>query len=347
MWKDKTLGKTQIRAWHKRFLSGDEETSDKKRPGRPCSKCTPENITKVRDLLQAEGKLSLREVCQRTGLRMGVVVRIVKKELNLKRQAPKFMPTELSDAQKADRKELCDQNIERLCQSPNPEEFLQCVITGDETWINTCEQETKLESSVWLPPKAPRPKKAIQIPGNKKSMLTLFCDAKGVILMDWLQPKETIDSIQYVKTLAKLKEAIRQKRPNLWKSKSFWVHHDNASQHTSFHTTKHIERWNLKILPHPPNSPDLAPCNFGFFPKLKVALRGRRFATVKDLQKEVRKILLSWEPKVFNDILHDLVCRWQKCSAANGSYFEGDNVQIDPLFVLETPDCESSNSDSD
>ncbi len=84
IWGDKTMCKTQIRQWHKRFLNGETDTVDKKRTGRPRSKCTPENIEKVSDLLQEHGKLSLRAICGRTGLSMGVVIRIVKKELKLK-----------------------------------------------------------------------------------------------------------------------------------------------------------------------------------------------------------------------------------------------------------------------
>ncbi len=143
VWREKTLGKTQIWHWHKHFLNGLNETADKKRTGRPRTKTTPENIQMVSELLQQEGKLSLRDICARTGLKMGVVVRIVKKELHLKRRAPKFMPTELTDAQKETRKEVSDQNIESLCAAENPEDFLHSIITGDETWINTCEQETK------------------------------------------------------------------------------------------------------------------------------------------------------------------------------------------------------------
>lgn len=176
-------------------------------------------------------------------------------------------------------------------------------------------------------------------------MLTLFCDCKGVVMMEWLQPKQTIDSEQYIKTLAKLKECIRQKRPQMWKDKSFLIHHDNASPHSSFMTQQKINKWGLTQLPHPPNSPDIAPCDYGFFPKLKAALRGRRFQTVKQLQQEVRRILLSWKPQVFNDILHEMVGRWQKVCAADGHYFEGDNISIDPLFVRD-PDTDSD-SDSD
>ncbi len=125
------------------------------------------------------------------------------------------------------------------------------------------------------------------------------------------------------------------------------MHHDNASPHTSFHTMKHINKWGLQLLPHPPNSPDMAPCDFGFFPKLKSELRGRRFGTIKELQTEVRRILLSWDEEIFNDIMHDMVARWQKCSAAQGCYFEGDNITIDPLFVWGEQETDEETDDSD
>ncbi len=347
VWRDRTMCKTQVRFWHKRFKNGQEETDDNKRCGRPRTKVIQENIDKVGALLEAEGRLSLREVCDRTGLKMGVVTRIVKKELKLRHRAPKFMPTELTDEQKKTRKEVCEENIETLCATRDPEQWLHTIVTGDEMWINTCEQETKLQLSHWLTADAPRPKKALRIPGNKKTMLTLFCDAKGMILMDWLEPKDKIDSARYIQTLSKLKENLCQKRPELWKDRKFLLHQDNASPHTSFETMRKINKWGLQLLPHPPNSPDMAPCDFGFFPKLKAALRGCRFATIPLLQQEVRCILLSWEPHVFNNIMHNLVLRWQKCCAVQGAYFEGEHVQIDPLFAKESAEAEETESESE
>jgi hypothetical protein len=35
----------------------------------------------------------------------------------------------------------------------------------------------------------------------------------------------------------------------------------------------------MVIVPLPPNSPDLAPCDFALFLKLKMKLKGRRFET--------------------------------------------------------------------
>jgi hypothetical protein len=42
-----------------------------------------------------------------------------------------------------------------------------------------------------------------------------------------------------------------------------------------------------------PYSPDLAPCDFALFPKLKIKLKGRRFETVSDIQTESQAVLDS------------------------------------------------------
>jgi hypothetical protein len=44
---------------------------------------------------------------------------------------------------------------------------------------------------------------------------------------------------------------------------------------------------------HPPYSPDLAPCDFWLFPKLKKknALKGQRFADIADIHRNVTTLL--------------------------------------------------------
>jgi histone-lysine N-methyltransferase SETMAR len=41
-------------------------------------------------------------------------------------------------------------------------------------------------------------------------------------------------------------------------------------------TTEFVTNNNVGIVPHPPYSPDLPPCDFALFPKLKTKLKGRR-----------------------------------------------------------------------
>jgi transposase len=45
-------------------------------------------------------------------------------------------------------------------------------------------------------------------------------------------------------------------------------------------------------LPHPPYSPDLAPADF-LFPKMKMQLKGHRFHSVADIQRESQKVMDS------------------------------------------------------
>ena len=47
----------------------------------------------------------------------------------------------------------------------------------------------------------------------------------------------------------------------------------------------------IAVIPHPPHSPDLAPCDFFLFPKKKLKLKGRRFNSIEDIQAETPEVL--------------------------------------------------------
>jgi hypothetical protein len=45
---------------------------------------------------------------------------------------------------------------------------------------------------------------------------------------------------------------------------------------------------NMLLLQHLPYSPDLAPADFFLFPKMKMLLKGCRFHTVAEIQRELQ-----------------------------------------------------------
>jgi hypothetical protein len=49
----------------------------------------------------------------------------------------------------------------------------------------------------------------------------------------------------------------------------------------------------LAVTPHPPYSPDLAPCDFFLFQNMKLKLKGRRFDTIGEIQAESQSVLES------------------------------------------------------
>ena len=78
------------------------------------------------------------------------------------------------------------------------------------------------------------------------------------------------------------------------------LHHDNAPAHTSLLVRKFLAKNNTLMMPQPPYSLDLAPCDFFLFPKLKRPMKGRRYATIEEIKasskEELNKItkLISW-----------------------------------------------------
>jgi hypothetical protein len=47
----------------------------------------------------------------------------------------------------------------------------------------------------------------------------------------------------------------------------------------------------MAVIPHPLYYPDLAPCDFFLFPKMKLKLKGRRFDTTEDIHAESQRVL--------------------------------------------------------
>ena len=76
----------------------------------------------------------------------------------------------------------------------------------------------------------------------------------------------------------------------------------------------------IKTVPQPPYSPDLAPCDFWLFP----TLRGCRYETIEEMKESVTKVIDKITKVDFHGVLQRLLERYNKCIAAGGDYFEGD-----------------------
>jgi len=81
-----------------------------------------------------------------------------------------------------------------------------------------------------------------------------------------------------------------KKRPRLWPDKCI-LHHDNAPAHEAVRVHEFLAENFITKVDHPPKSPDIAPGDFCLFPKLKIALKGQRFAALSDIQRNVKTLL--------------------------------------------------------
>ena len=76
----------------------------------------------------------------------------------------------------------------------------------------------------------------------------------------------------------------------------------------------------INIVPQPPYSPDLAPCDFWLFPKL----RGCHYKTLIEEMKEAVMVIDTLTQEDFHGAFQKLLEWYNKCIAAGGDYFEGD-----------------------
>ena len=76
----------------------------------------------------------------------------------------------------------------------------------------------------------------------------------------------------------------------------------------------------IETVPQPHFSPDLAPCDFWLFPKL----RGCRYERIEEMKEAVTKVIGTLTQKDFDGAFQKLLDRYYKCIAARGDYFEGD-----------------------
>ena len=80
----------------------------------------------------------------------------------------------------------------------------------------------------------------------------------------------------------------------------------------------------IKTVSQPPYSPDLAPCDFWLFPRLKEKHRSCRYEAIEEIKEAVTKVIDTLTLEDFHGGFQKLLEQYNKCIAAEGDYFEGN-----------------------
>ncbi|QQP56491.1 Mariner Mos1 transposase, partial [Caligus rogercresseyi] len=81
---------------------------------------------------------------------------------------------------------------------------------------------------------------------------------------------------------------FKDKRPEMVK-RDWYFHFDNAPCHTANSTKEFLAKKGIKVIDHPPYSPDLAPADFFYYPVMKKMLEGVEIVD-KSVQKEWTRV---------------------------------------------------------
>ena len=96
---------------------------------------------------------------------------------------------------------------------------------------------------------------------------------------------QTVTGSFYLSILERPWKRIRRVRPEFSAPGSWFLLHDNAPVHRAVAVLEFLARKQVCVLHHPPYSPDLSPCDYFLFLKLKLPLKGCLFVDVQDIQQ--------------------------------------------------------------
>ncbi|GBO28860.1 Histone-lysine N-methyltransferase SETMAR [Araneus ventricosus] len=160
---------------------------------------------------------------------MSVLYKIVPEKLNFKKLCSCWDPKLLTEDHKNKRFECSLNFLTRYNEEGDA--MLSRIVTGDEMWVSHVTPESKQQSMGWRHTHSPLRVKAKQTLSQRKIMASVFWDRHGVLLLDFMQRRTTINAVAYGQTLRKLRRTIQNKRRGML-TEGILLLHDNARPQT-------------------------------------------------------------------------------------------------------------------
>ena len=154
-------------------------------------------------------------------------------------------------------------------------------------------------------------------------MLCVWWDIKGILYIELLQPKQTVNAQLQSQQLTRLHEKIREKwtGPGHGYRKVILLH-DNSRPHVAMETKETIIKLDWEVMAHHAYSPDLAPFDYHLFRSLEHSLREKSFSNVDDLKNHLDEYFQSKPQSFYRDGIRQLSIKWGKIIDNNVNYFE-------------------------
>ena len=139
-YKEDSLSRAQVFRWFNEFKNGRESVEDMERSGRPSTSRVDETVAKVKELLDSDRRLSLKMIADEVSVNKFTVHQTVSQDLMMRNVCAKLVPRVLTAEQKQRRVDVCREMLNELEKNPD---FLDNVVTGDESWTFQYDPETK------------------------------------------------------------------------------------------------------------------------------------------------------------------------------------------------------------
>lgn len=283
-----------VTRWVSEFESGREEVKDDPRSGRPVTTFTNANVERVRILIENDPHITYTEIEAETSINRFSIHEIIHCALKMKKISSRWVPHELTERNRQDRLRICQDNLAIYRDGPGR---LCDILTGDETWIYLRQIGRKSSNACWVH-EGEEPKViARRDRFESKFLFSIFFRTSGPALVHAVKKGKTIDNQYYIENcLNPALDSVRLQRKSKG-TNNIRLLHDNARPHKHSNVDFFLSEQGIKLVEHPPYSPDLAPCDFWLFDYIKRNLED--YEDEESLINAVTKIVQAIPVKEF------------------------------------------------
>lgn len=302
---DRTMPIRTAQDWFKVFREEGDRLEDLPRTGRP----KEVNRQAVINKIEEEPSMNCRMLADEFDCSHDTIWHILR-EAGKRWLKSKWVPYELTTAQKQKRFDACSRLFERYS---NDQLDLEQIVTCDEKWVAF---DNPHRQNVWLSPGQPSPSTPVKDFRKEKRMVIVFWGRRGVIHWELLEKGQSMTAVLYCQILDRVKQKLRNRRI------SVILLHDNAKPHTAKITKKWLEDVGWEVLEHPPYSPDLAPSDYHLFRSMEHFLRGKKFRNVDEIEENLQNFFDSKRREFYRSGIYMLPDMWLNCIDSEGDYFD-------------------------
>lgn len=252
------------------------------------------------DIEDNGGKITVRELAEKHGLSKDTTHRIIK-DIGFVSKSLKWVPHLLTDDNKRNRIDCCEEMVRVFNETRNIKKFL--VVT-DEKWFYSRPLGNSKTRLSWIQPDGHRPQCPKRIISDKKFLVLMCSNFDGLSYYKILDQGITVNSTIYCEFLTEAftnfntYENIQAR--NAIPVENAILFHDNARPHVSHQTTDFLRTKNIKSLKQPAYSPDVNLCDRMIFPLLEMRRSKVTFNTKNDLDDFLQDNMAT----LTKDIMH-------------------------------------------
>jgi hypothetical protein len=198
--------------WIEMFKNGRTSMTDAELSGHPNTATTEQNEERARELILKTRRVTFDKIAKQLNISIGSAYSVEHDNLRFHKVCARWASKELTDEHKHMRLDICSHHLVRYLEEGD--NFLQRIITGDETRVHHYQPETKRKIMQWKQPSSPAAKEFKTQPSASKLMFTIFWDSQRPILETYPERGATVISATYYDMLQRERPVVARQYPS-------------------------------------------------------------------------------------------------------------------------------------